>query len=100
MVRSCHIPVWDVVFGLEKDGNGAGGGGRGAKTERKEEEEEEKVGAGGGGGGGGALWGCGGNLHAILCSAKRLRADLDGPTLLDSATMHSNYINMTHYMPT
>jgi hypothetical protein len=89
-----------VVFGLEKDGKRAGVGGRGAKTECKEEEEEEKVGAGGGGGGGGALWGCGGYLHTILCLAKRLRTDLDKPTLLDSTTMHSNYINITHYMPT
>jgi hypothetical protein len=56
MMSGHHIPVWYVVFGLAKDGEGAGGGGGGRKTKHKEEEVEEKVDAGGGGGG--ALQGC------------------------------------------
>ncbi len=98
MVRSCHISVWDVVFGLAKDGKGAGGGGGGGGTKMKckEDEEEEKVdaGGGGGGGGGGVSWGCRGYLRAILRSADCSRTERDVPMLLDGATMHSNYINI------
>ncbi len=100
MVRGCHISVWDMVFGLAKDGKGAGGGGGGTKMKRKEDEEEEKVDAGGRGKGrgGGVSRGCGGYLCTILCSADCSRMERDVPMLLDGATMHSNYINIkAHY---
>jgi hypothetical protein len=98
MVHCCHIPVWDVVFGLAKDNERAGEEGGGTKTKRKEEEKEEKVDAGGGGGGGGALRGCGGNPQAILHSAKHLRTERNGPMSSDGATIHSNYINIKKHI--
>jgi hypothetical protein len=63
---SHHVPVWDVVFSLVKDGKEAGRMGGGTKTTRKEEEDKEKVDSGDRGRHWHAPRGCGGYLHVIL----------------------------------